>query len=125
MAGVRWKNGANGHRIIHVLGHGNVRLDYMVATCFCPPCPIDGFIYTLCHKDSDPNNCCSGNLEWRRVQPVRDKMTDLLKVKIRPVGNIWLFEDGIGKATLLGKATKIGDNFRKNYILVKKFVMCN
>lgn len=71
MAGVRWKNGANGHRIIHVLGHGNVRLDYMVATCFCPPCPIDGFIYTLCHKDSDPNNCCSGNLEWRRVQPVR------------------------------------------------------
>lgn len=49
----------------------------------------------------------------------KNKMADLLKVKIRPVGNIWLFEDGIGKAT------KIGDNFRKNYILVKKFVMCN
>lgn len=84
----------DGNRIIRTTEFGDIRLDSMVATCFCPPCPADGFLYELCHKDSNPDNCCSGNLEWRRAQPVKDATTGLLKVKLASSGNLWIFEDG-------------------------------
>ena len=44
---------------------GNVRIQDLVAECFCPPKPNDGKDYVLVHKDGNLLNDHYRNLEWR------------------------------------------------------------
>jgi len=95
--GKKWFNpniDANGNRVVRTWADGIVRMDYMVAVCFCPPCHNGGFMYELSHRDGNPANCFYKNLEWKPVKPEKDSKTGLMKVRLFENDEYWVYEDG-------------------------------
>lgn len=82
----------DGNKYVQTREHGDIRMDYMVATCFCPPNP--GIGYELCHTDGDTQNCCYKNLEWRPVTKVMDPKNGMMKAKLYEKSDCWVYENG-------------------------------
>lgn len=71
-----------------------IRIDIVVATCFCPPQPRDGYSYEIYHRDGNEMNCASSNLGWRKASKVTDPKTGLKKVRLWFDDNNWIDEAG-------------------------------
>jgi len=52
-----------GNIIVNTKDHGNIRVDLLVAQCFCPGKPNDAL--EVVHKDGKMGNCCRWNLSWK------------------------------------------------------------
>lgn len=61
---IKIQTDANGRKYVeHPYGY-EVSVAKAVITCFCPPHPADGKVYTISHKDGNVSNCYYKNLEW-------------------------------------------------------------
>lgn len=55
------KTDKTGNRYVLTKDYGRIRVDEMVATCFCSKNSGENFVI---HKDKDNKNCSADNLEW-------------------------------------------------------------
>lgn len=104
---------------------GNIRIQNLVADCFCPPKPNDGKDYVLVHKDGNLLNDHYRNLEWierelaypykQATQDMEVKMTH--EIKVRKDGKIYQ------KGKLLNVGYTISDRDMDMVTPIEPFVM--
>lgn len=91
-----------GNLYIRTNTDGNFRVDFMVATCFCPPAK-DGSRRYVKHKDGNKNNCDYRNLEWITRAEYRQLNINSLSYVDSSTGEIWVWSKGDFYVTASGK----------------------
>ena len=101
------KNDAKGQKYInHPYGY-DVSVAKAVITCFCPPPPADGKVYTISHKDGNVSNCYYKNLEWVQYHyPHATSASVVVSVK-----GLNLTVNRDGSIEMNGKKMEVRDHF--------------
>ena len=87
------KTDKEGNKYVHTKDRGNIRVDQMVATCYCHREPGQNYII---HKDKDKSNCHRFNLQWVTADEYRKFYLDELTYIDEETKEKWVWaEDNI------------------------------